>query len=194
MKTKTNIITIALAASCLTVSAQVTAIDTTKKNDLAALIKAAVFEGEAPAPEVVPIQGDPDGGDGVADGCVKIDSKGKGGIFGAKAALGTVDSADKTISVSTHVFNKNKSFVKYAVQMYNVTDKRVLVSSPEDIFNPKKDSTEKTVKLEYKTTAEDKGDTIELRWVQLAAPFSDHRWERCADNNRHSPEDKACCG
>ena len=77
-----------------------------------------------------------------------------------------MNAAEKTISISTHLFNKNKSFVKYSVQIYNSTDKRVVASSPEDMFNPKKETTEKTVKLEYKTTAEDKGDTFELRWVQ----------------------------
>ena len=65
-------------------------------------------------------------------------------------------------------FNKNKSYVKYSVQIYNATDKRVLASSLEATLNPKDETTEKTVKLEYKTTAEDKGDTLELRWLQLS--------------------------
>jgi len=168
MKTKTNIIVLALAASCLSAQAQLTAINLTKKNDLAASIKGAVYEGEASVPLVVPFQGDPDGGDGAADGCVKINSVTKGGKFGATVALGTVDKVDQTISVSTHLFNRNTSYVKYTLQVYNVTDKKVVASTPEEVFNPKKETTEKTVKLDYKTTAEDKGDVLELRFVQLS--------------------------
>lgn len=166
MKTKASLIIFAFAASCFSAHAEITAIKSTKKNDLAKLIKAAVFEGDATAPEIVPIQGDPDGGDGVSDGCVKVNSTSTGGLNGATAALGTVDAADQLISLSTHVFNKNSSYVKYSVQFYNTTDKRVLASSPQASLNPKDNSTEKTVTLEYRTTAEDQGDTIEIRWIQ----------------------------
>ena len=166
MKIDSTITAMLLLASSLTSIAKIPAVHLTKKNDLAKFLVGAVFEGESTAPEVVPIQGDPDGGDGAADGCVKINSLATGGVFGATAKLGTVDAVDKTISITTHLFNKNNSFIKYSVQIYNATDKRVVASFPMDMFNPKKETTEKTVKLEYKTTAEDKGDAIELRWVQ----------------------------
>ncbi len=165
MKFQTTILTIVLSLSAFTANAEIKTIDLTKKNPLAAAMKPAVFEGEASAPDLASFQGDPDGGDGVADGCVKINSTGTGGVIGATLALGTADAADKIIDISTHVFNKNSSYVKYSVQIYNVSDKRVLASSPMEVLDKKK-GTEKTVKLQYKTTAEDKGDALELRWVQ----------------------------
>jgi hypothetical protein len=165
MKAQTAILTAALLLSSVVVHAKIKAVDLTKKNPLAAAMKPTVFEGEVSAPDLASFQGDPDGGDGVADGCVKINSTGTGGVIGATLALGTVDAADETIDISTHVFNRNSSYVKYSVEIYNVTDKRVLATSPTETLDKKKD-TEKTVKLQYKTTAEDKGDTLELRWVQ----------------------------
>ena len=165
---KTTITITTLALSSFIAQAEIQALHLSKKNDLAAALKAVVFEGENTLPAIVPIQGDPDGGDGASDGCVKINSTATGGVIGAKIVLGTVDAADKTIHINTHLFNKNKSYVKYSVQIYNATDKRVLASSPEATLNPKDETTEKTVKLEYKTTAEDKGDTLELRWLQLS--------------------------
>ncbi|MEJ6571016.1 MAG: hypothetical protein QNL01_13605 [Akkermansiaceae bacterium] len=165
MKANATILSTALLLSSVVAHAEINTVNLTKKNPLSAAMKPAAFEGEASAPDLAPIQGDPDGGDGAADGCVKINSTGKGGFFGATLTLGTADSADKTIEISTHVFNVNTSYVKYSVQVYNVTDKRVLASSPMEVLDKKK-VTEKTVKLQYKTTAEDKGDTLELRWVQ----------------------------
>lgn len=165
MKTHTTILTAALLLSSAIAHAEINAINLTKKNPLAAAMKPVVFEGDVSAPDLASFQGDPDGGDGVADGCVKINSTGTGGVIGATLVLGTADSEGKTIDVITHLFNRNSSYVKYSVEIYNVTDKRVLVGSPTETLDKKK-GTEKTVKLQYKTTAEDKGDTLELRWIQ----------------------------
>ena len=165
MKKQTAILSAALLLSSVVAHAEINAVNLTKKNPLAAAMKPAVFEGEVSAPDLASFQGDPDGGDGVADGCVKINSTGTGGVIGATLALGISDTEGKTIDISTHVFNRNSSYVKYSVQVYNVTDKRVLASSPMEVLDKKK-GTEKTVKLQYKTTAEDAGDTLELRWVQ----------------------------
>ncbi|MFD2160658.1 hypothetical protein ACFSW8_17270 [Rubritalea tangerina] len=138
-----------------------------KRKDLEEKIQAKVFSGSAEKPVIVGVSADPDGGDGERDGSVKVDSKDINGSFGAYLDLGEVGTPGKKISVSTHVYNKNSSYVKYTLVLYNVTDDRVLAQSPAKALDVKKHPEEKMT-LDYVTTENDKGDKVELRWVQVS--------------------------
>ncbi len=158
--------------------AEIKTLKVDKKNDLKEVMTgySIVGEGESEkvetegseVPQIKTVQNDPEGGDGKSDGGVKINSMTTGGQFGAQMLLGKAGEKNGKLSLSTHVFNVNSSYVKYEVQFYNKTDKKVLATSGVKMLEPKKKVLDETIKLDYKLTKDDLGDEIFVRWVQLS--------------------------
>ncbi len=102
-----------------------------------------------------------------AENGVKLKLSGTGGTYGVAKRLGKLQRDGEYIHVSTRISNPAPSFVAVEFQLYNATDRRILVqSSPVVIRN--NESPAVNMGLEYTATKRDIGDMLELRWVQIS--------------------------
>lgn len=111
------------------------------------------------------ITNDADNGDGVGDGAQFID--GKSAVVGQGASFtfsGTMTSGE-TLSVDTYTYNQNSSFVKFVVDLYNVTDQTVLATSGT-IFISNSSAAPVLTSLNYMATPSDIGDVVQVRYIR----------------------------
>ena len=109
---------------------------------------------------------DADNGDGIGDGAVYV--AGQSAVVGQGAAYtfaGTMQTG-QAISVSTYTYNRNNSFVKFTVDLYNKTENKVLQTSPT-ITLLANDITPKNTILTYTAVASDNGDELQVRYIRV---------------------------
>ncbi len=111
------------------------------------------------------ITSDADNGDGLNDGAIQI--RGLSTTVGQGATFtfnGSPASAGENIKIVTTVFNANISFVKYYIELYNITDNTLLTIIPSQITILGSDTIPVVSTLNYTTVGTDIGDTLQLRY------------------------------
>lgn len=76
---------------------------------------------------------DADNGDGIGDGAIFVDGNSATGVQGAIFTFGGVMDFDEELNVSIYTYNRNNSFVKFRIQLFNATTNTILVTS-QDVF------------------------------------------------------------
>ena len=102
-----------------------------------------------------------------ADAGVTLKLSGTGGTYGIVKRLGSLQRKGDYLYLSTRISNPTRSFVAVELQLYNATERRILVKSlPVVIRNS--ESPPINLNLEYHALQRDLGDQLELRWVQCS--------------------------
>jgi len=113
---------------------------------------------------------DANNGDGVGDGAIYVDGQDTSATQGIAHAFNGTMTLGETITINTYTYNRNASYVKFTVGLYNVQSGTALVVSPEVTINGtgSNPSPELTT-LNYTAVASDVGDQLELRYYRTSA-------------------------
>jgi len=109
---------------------------------------------------------DDDNGDGKNDGAISVDGADTLPLQGISYTFnGTMEAI--TYNIKTTVYNYRSSYVKYYVQLYNLTDNRVLISSELNTISGNYiEIFPITTELNYIATDEDLRDTLQVRYIR----------------------------
>ena len=125
---------------------------------------------------------DADNGDGLSDGAISVDGKDTIGPLGALYTFQGTMQNGVNYSVQTVVYNYKSSFVRYYVELYNLTDQELLVSSPL-IFISGQDTTPKNTTVNYTAMPSDDGDILQLRYMRQNTSSSNQTYRDFAIDN-----------
>lgn len=114
---------------------------------------------------------DADNGDGVADGAIIVDGQTAVSGLGAAFTFGGAMILGEEINISTHTYNRNSSFVSFTVQLFNLTNSRVLVTSPTITIDGN-DKTPVNTILSYTAVSADVGDVLQARYIRTGTTSS----------------------
>ncbi|WP_326936859.1 polysaccharide lyase family 8 super-sandwich domain-containing protein [Flavobacterium sp. PL11] len=115
---------------------------------------------------LVIVTDDINNGDGVGDGALAI--IGKSAVIGQGASYtfdGTMQIG-QTISISTNTYNQRASYINLKVELYNLTDNKILAKTPSDIKFGTNDKVPVNTVLSYNPTANDLGDVLQVRYIR----------------------------
>lgn len=118
---------------------------------------------------------DIDNGDGLNDGAIEVDGKDTIGPLGVLYTFQGTMEEDASYHLETYTYKYGSSYVKYFVELYNLTDEVILTSSPL-ITHGTFDTPEESVLtiLDYTALPSDNGDVLQLRYVRENTPASNH--------------------
>ena len=107
---------------------------------------------------------DGDNGDGVGDGARRsvgnVNGKGFGMLYEFRGTM----QENENLELKTYVYNPNNSYVSFIVELYNLTDDKVLVKSKNTLLAKIGDVVE--IVLNYVPVASDSGDVLQLRYIR----------------------------
>lgn len=105
---------------------------------------------------------DADNGDGLNDGALYVDGLTAVTGQGVTLAVGGTMTDGELITFSTWTYNRNNSFVRFDVQLFNLTDGTVLATSEVGMSG----GTSNLKTLTYTATATDAGDELQIRYIR----------------------------
>ncbi len=108
---------------------------------------------------------DPHEIDDLNDGAIIIDGQTPETNQGITYTFDCQMNYNEQYSLETVLFNPNSSFVNLEVELYNLTDKRVLTSSTV-LFPSNSINFSQTILLSYATVLDDVGDILQLRMIR----------------------------
>lgn len=113
---------------------------------------------------ITTVYSDQDNTDGVADGAIFVDGKsavvGQGVTFTFTGQMTTAQN----LTFTTYTFNVNSSYVRFQVELYNLTDNTSLDSEVITILG--NDPNARLTTLSYNTGNQDAGDILQLRYIR----------------------------
>lgn len=116
---------------------------------------------------------DGDNGDGLNDGALGVNGLDTIGPLGALYTFQGSMVDGETYAVETSVYNYVSSYIKYNVQLYNLTDNIILTTSPLITIIGGVITPENTT-VSYIATNTDSGDVLQLRYVRENTAASNH--------------------
>ena len=125
---------------------------------------------------------DDDNGDGVGDGAIYVGSLTTNSDQGATFTFAGSMTLNESISISTYNYNTRNSYVRFNVQLYNLTDSSVLATTSPyiSIVGVPQNPVPINTILNYTALASDVGDVLQVRYVRVT-PFDTYR-EFAIDN------------
>ncbi len=111
------------------------------------------------------ITSDADNGDGVADGAILADASTNGLPEGATFQFQETMLTNQPLALQTVTYNTRSSYVRFDVELYNVTDAVVLAT--QQVFHSGGDITPVTTTLNYTAQSSDDGDVLQLRYLRV---------------------------
>lgn len=109
---------------------------------------------------------DADNGDGVGDGAIFSDGLSEVVGQGASYTFSGTMTMSESITINTYGYNDNVSYVRYNVELYNLTDSTVLVATPSSILISNNSSPAVLTTLNYTAQATDVGDVLQARYIR----------------------------
>ncbi len=111
------------------------------------------------------ITNDADNGDGVNDGAIFVDGQSAVVGQGVTHTFGGSMTLGESITINTYTYNQNVSFVRFVVDLYNVTDGAILATSSA-ITISNSSSPPVLTTLNYTALASDVGDELQVRYIR----------------------------
>ncbi len=108
---------------------------------------------------------DADNGDGIGDGAISIDGRDTNAPHGITYEFQGTPSMGDVIDIDTSVYNYTASYVRYYVQLFNVTDNQLLIASNLVTIVGGVTAAVST-SLNYTALASDAGDVLQLRYIR----------------------------
>lgn len=108
---------------------------------------------------------DADNGDGVGDGAISIDGEDAVAPHGVSYEFQGSMLAGDVFNIETYVYNYRTSYVRYYVQLYNLTDNVLLTTSNLVTITGGTTSAVLTT-LSYTAQASDTGDILQLKYIR----------------------------
>ncbi|NOQ71109.1 MAG: T9SS type A sorting domain-containing protein [Crocinitomix sp.] len=118
---------------------------------------------------------DIDNMDGLNDGAIMVDGQDTIGPLGVLYTFQGTMELDETFHIETYTYKYNGSYVKYFIELYNLTDEVILNSSPLITHGTFDTPVESVLTiLDYAAIASDAGDVLQLRYVRENTVASNH--------------------
>ena len=111
------------------------------------------------------VNDDADNGDGVADGAIFVDGQFTTTGQGAAFTFGGTMQLNEEITISTFTYNRNSSFVSFKIELYNLTNNKVLKTS-SIITHLGNVTTPVNTILSYTAKATDIGAILQARYIR----------------------------
>lgn len=113
------------------------------------------------------VKDDANNGDGANDGAIYVDGKDTATPQGVSFTFDGTMTFGETINIETVTYNRNASYVRFTVGLYNVTSNvQLALSSEVDIANAS--SSAVSTILNYTAKASDVGDKLEVRYYRTS--------------------------
>ncbi len=112
------------------------------------------------------VTSDGDNGDGVGDGAIFVDGQSAVVGQGVTHTFGGAMTLGESIVINTYTYNVNVSYVRFNVELYNVTDNTVLASTASPVLISNSSSPPVLTTLNYTAVASDVGDTLQVRYIR----------------------------
>lgn len=161
MKTKIYFLACALLVTIPTLTAQISVNSKTAK-------WSRIEAGDALKPSANYVTTDADNGDGAGDGALRIKTIDENAqIQGAQYLLSGTAKADETIAIETICYQNASSYVKFKVQLWDVTSSTVLKEITPQMPSPTTTGAIfPIINLSYTFQAADAGHQIAVRYLR----------------------------
>jgi hypothetical protein len=108
---------------------------------------------------------DADNTDGVGDNAIYVDGKSAVVGQGVSHTFNGVMTLSEAITINTYTYNRNSSYVRFVIDLYNITDGTVLATTANIVIS-NSSSTPVLTTLSYTALASDVGDTLQIRYIR----------------------------
>jgi hypothetical protein len=110
------------------------------------------------------VTNDLDNTDGIADGAISVNGNTAVSGQGITCTLGGTMQLNDSLLIKTYTYNVNSSYVSFIIQLFNLTDKRVLDSTFVSLAQ--NNQTPRFTVFNYNALSSDVGDVLEVRYIR----------------------------